>query len=314
MAAPPARVADSTSKKKSRKARAKTRSWVGYVVRTLGIVALVVICATAVTGYWGYRRARAAQTTYHQVSADVQGLQSLTSANFSSFTPADADRVHSQFVQLQNDLNQLDDETHVPARLVPWVLKIPYVGPRYTAGKQVLQVAQLLAQSGVEASAIGQQALTAYKTTGLASSEAPSSPTWLDVIDQQMPQIIQVKNQIDQALLLRSQIDESVLPAGAQTKLTKLDQLASSHDLNNLIEVQLPALQAAFGADGPARYLVLIQNPSELRPSGGFPGTIALVTFDRGQLRSYEFFDVYDLNEAYTTTPHDTVPATLGAI
>ncbi len=215
--------------------------------------------------------------------------------------------MHSQFVQLQNDLNQLDDETHVPARLVPWVLKIPYVGPRYTAGKQVLQVAQLLAQSGVEASAIGQQALTAYKTTGLASSEAPSSPTWLDVIDQQMPQIIQVKHQIDEALQLRSQIDESVLPAGAQTKLTKLDQLASSHDLNNLIEVQLPALQAAFGADGPARYLVLIQNPSELRPSGGFPGTIALVTFDRGQLRSYEFFDVYDLNEAYTTSPHDTI-------
>ena len=106
---------------------------------------------------------------------------------------------------------------------------------------------------------------------------------------------------------MRSQIDESVLPAGAQTKLTELDQLASSHDLNDLIEASFPALQAAFGADGPARYLVLIQNPSELRPSGGFPGTIAIVTFDRGQLRDYEFYNVYDLNEAYTTHSHNPV-------
>ncbi|MGA7670309.1 MAG: DUF4012 domain-containing protein [Nitrolancea sp.] len=269
---------------------------------------LVVICATAVAGYWGYRRARAAQTTYHQVSSDVEALQSLTSSNFSKFTPSDAERVHGQFVQLQSDINLLDEQTHVPARLEPLVLKIPYVGPRYTAGKQMIEVSQLLATSGVEASAIGQQALTAYKTTGLTSSEAPSSSTWLDVIDQQMPQIIQVKAQIDQALQLRAQIDESVLPTSAQSKLAKLDELASSHDLNNLIDVQLPALQAAFGGDGPARYLVLIQNPSELRPSGGFPGTIALVTFDRGQLRSYEFYDVYDLNEAYTTTPHNDVP------
>ncbi len=303
----PTSVPESVEKNKRRKAGAESRSWGAYVVRVLAVSAIFVLCAAAVTGYWGYRRARAIESTYHQVSADVQGLQSLTSANFSSFTPADADRVHGQFVQLQVDVNSLDVETHVPARLEPLVLKIPYVGPRYTAGKQVIQVAQLLANSGVQASAIGQQALTAYKTTGLASSEAPSGQTWLDVIDQQMPQIIQVRDQINEALQLRSQIDESVLPVGARTKLGKLDQLASSHNLNNLIDVQLPALQAAFGADGPARYLVLIQNPSELRPSGGFPGTIALVTFDRGQLRSYEFYDVYDLNEAYTTAPHDAV-------
>lgn len=292
---------------RTRRHKTKSRRWLKYIVRSFAVVTVLVLCAAGLAAYWGYQRAKTVEATYHQVTTDVQGIQSLKSTNFSSFTLADADRVHSQFVQLQSDLNLLDAETTVPARLQPWVLKLPYLGPRYTAGRQVLQIAQILAGSGVQAAAIGQQALKAYKTTGLSSSVAPSSPTWLDVINQNMPQIVQIKNQIDEALQLRKQVDETVLPASAQAKLSKLDQLASSHDLNKLIDTQLPALQAAFGGDGPARYLILIQNPSELRPSGGFPGTIALVTFDRGQLRSYDFYDVYDLNLAYTTTPHQWV-------
>jgi hypothetical protein len=106
---------------------------------------------------------------------------------------------------------------------------------------------------------------------------------------------------------LRAQIDQHYLPVTAQLKLAKFDELTGRYDLDKLVNTQLPALQAAFGANGPARYLVLIQNPSELRPSGGFPGTIALVTFDRGQLRSYEFYDVYDLNQAYTESQHAPV-------
>ena len=294
------------SKPAGKKAIKSRRRW-RYAMRSLVLLFMVAFCVIGLSAYWGYQRARAAQATYHEVAADVQSLQSLTALNFSAVTPAEADQVHGQFVQLQHDVTLLDEQTNVPARLKPFVVRLPYIGPRYVAAKQVITVVAMLADSGTRGSAIGQQALEAYKKTGLSSSSAPQSPTWLDVISQQMPQIVQIKNEIDQALQVRAQIDESVLPASARAKLDKLDQMASSHDLNKLIDTQLPALQAAFGGDGPARYLVLIQNPSELRPSGGFPGTIAIVTFDRGQLRSYEFYDVYDLNLAYTTNKHDPV-------
>jgi hypothetical protein len=274
----------------------------------MAIALIGMLCLAGGASYYGYRRAKAAEATYNRVTTDVQNLQLLSSSDFSSFTPADADRVRSQFVQLQSDVDRLDEQTTVPDRLVPVVLKLPYLGPRYSAGKQIIHVVQLLADSGVQASSIGQQALSAYKQTGLSSSLAPTNPTWLDVINQNMPQILEIQSQIQQALELRTQIDESVLPPNARAKLDKLDQLASSHDLNKLINTQLPALDAAFGGDEPTRYLVLIQNPSELRPSGGFPGTIAIVTFDRGQLRSYEFYDVYELNQAYTTSQHEPVP------
>ncbi len=285
-------------------AHAKQRRWWLYF---LLVMSLMFVVAAVSGGYWGYERVQRALSTYRQVKLDVQALETLKTANLSTFTVTDAAYVHGQFVQLQTDVNRLDAQTTLPALVKPIALRIPYVQRRYAAGRQVLQVVHLLADSGVEGSAIGEQALEAYKTTGLSSTASPSSPTWLDVVSQQMPQIVAARNQIDQALQLRAQIDDSVLPASTRSRLGQLDQLAASHDLNKLVDTQLPALASAFGGDGPARYLVLIQNPSELRPSGGFPGTIAIVTFDRGQLRSYEFYDVYDLNLAYTTNPHDPV-------
>ena len=44
------------------------------------------------------------------------------------------------------------------------------------------------------------------------------------------------------------------------------------------------SIPAILGWDGPRRYLVLTQNPAELRPTGGFIGSFGTVTFDRGRI------------------------------
>lgn len=41
------------------------------------------------------------------------------------------------------------------------------------------------------------------------------------------------------------------------------------------------------------RYLVLLQNNYEIRPTGGFMGSYALVTFDSGVLKNWEIQDIY---------------------
>lgn len=284
----------------------KRKAWTWFrVARWLTL--LVLLLALGLSGWWSVQRARAALSTYHAITADVHALQGLQSTNLSTFTADDAAQVHGQFVQLQTDVDRMIVLTTFSNRIDRLIPHVPFVGPRYVAGTETLYVVKLLADSGASGSAIGEQVLTAYKTNGLSDSAAPSSPTWLDVVNQNMPQITQITRQINEALSLRAQIDPRYLPVSAQVKLAKFDQLTGRYDLDKLLNTQLPALQAAFGADGPARYLVLIQNPSELRPSGGFPGTIALVTFDRGQLRNYEFYDVYDLNQAYTNSQHESV-------
>lgn len=62
--------------------------------------------------------------------------------------------------------------------------------------------------------------------------------------------------------------------------------LFSLHELSQ----DLPAL---LGFDHPVTYLVLLQNNLELRPTGGFIGSFALITFQNGKLIDKEFYDVY---------------------
>lgn len=56
------------------------------------------------------------------------------------------------------------------------------------------------------------------------------------------------------------------------------------------IASRLPQL---LGASGSKKYLVLLQNNMELRPTGGFIGSFAIATFDRGKLIDTEIMDVY---------------------
>ena len=55
-------------------------------------------------------------------------------------------------------------------------------------------------------------------------------------------------------------------------------------------------LPAIFGWDGPRRYLVLTQDPAELRPTGGFIGSYGIVVFDHGSMTDHRFEDVVPLD------------------
>jgi hypothetical protein len=78
------------------------------------------------------------------------------------------------------------------------------------------------------------------------------------------------------------------LPNKWQEKLNKAN-LA----LNQTSQVT-PYLDWVTGANGERRtYLVLLQNNMELRPTGGFIGSFALLTFEDGTLTNFEVKDVY---------------------
>ena len=63
--------------------------------------------------------------------------------------------------------------------------------------------------------------------------------------------------------------------------LDKVDQYGPLIHVYTEIDGVVPSI---LGWGGPKRYLVLAQDPAELRPSGGFIGTYGIVTFDEGRL------------------------------
>ena len=53
-------------------------------------------------------------------------------------------------------------------------------------------------------------------------------------------------------------------------------------------------LPELLGENGRKTYMVLFQNNMELRPAGGFIGSFALVSFEKGKLTGFDVYDVYD--------------------
>ena len=88
----------------------------------------------------------------------------------------------------------------------------------------------------------------------------------------------------------------------------RLDSLAKqfldAQELFVQIRPWLAFLPKAFGADIEKNYLLLLQNNTELRPSGGFIGTYGILTLKDGSIVNFETDNVYNLDEpakAYNT-------------
>jgi hypothetical protein len=75
-------------------------------------------------------------------------------------------------------------------------------------------------------------------------------------------------------------------------------------------------LPVILGWDGPRRYLVLTQNPAELRPTGGYTGSYGVIAFDRGRLAERTFTDValldFPWDYPYVDPPRELTDYLLG--
>ena len=71
--------------------------------------------------------------------------------------------------------------------------------------------------------------------------------------------------------------------------------LITAHDGSQAAQL-LPGL---LGAVGPKTYLVLLANPSELRPSGGFAGEVGTATFSGGRLTKLELQNEFVVSQQY---------------
>ncbi|MDZ4295877.1 MAG: DUF4012 domain-containing protein [Patescibacteria group bacterium] len=57
----------------------------------------------------------------------------------------------------------------------------------------------------------------------------------------------------------------------------------------------LPVVRKFLGGDNkPKKYLLLLENSSELRPSGGFPGTYGIAEFEGGRLKNFFLDGIYN--------------------
>lgn len=95
-------------------------------------------------------------------------------------------------------------------------------------------------------------------------------------------------------------INPKIIPQEVKGKLNyakeKINQIIGTLES---IELHFPAILKLLGDDRPHRYLVLFQNNAEVRPSGGFIGSYAIVDINKGIIENLQIEDVYDIDGQY---------------
>lgn len=169
------------------------------------------------------------------------------------------------------------------------------------------QVLNPVFEAGDDLSKLATHALTSAKATvlgveelylGLKSVTGELADSPKKYLDSSQLHLAQADEEISKAYaLLNREGFKQNLPAALKERVDSLEErLAIYRSLvknGRAISTLLPELIAL---EGSKNYLVLLQNNSELRPTGGFIGSFAKVNFEGGKLKKLEVNDIYSID------------------
>lgn len=162
------------------------------------------------------------------------------------------------------------------------------------SAKDMTEAGKLIAESGKAMS----QAMDSLAHTGSILNPGDKNKVKpLKIINELKDALLLSNKNFQKAKALISDIDESIIPEDKRAKFGDFkDKLPLLEEyLGNAIEYT-EFLEAIVGIDQPRKYLFLFNNSSELRPTGGFPGTYGVVSFSGGGLADFFVNDVYNLD------------------
>ncbi len=185
---------------------------------------------------------------------------------------------NEQFSQAQNDFHDAEFELNKINIVLKTILKvIP------TDGVNVAD-AEYLLDTGKQISGLGQE-LTKTLTAFSTKKEAPlveKISYFQDNIEKIIPKLNNINTNLEKIRIEAIPTDKketfNTLKTYVSTLTNDIKELSSLSD----------ALYEILGRDNQRRYLFIFQNNNEIRPTGGFIGSFALVDIDRGEIKNIE--------------------------
>ncbi|MFH1583244.1 MAG: DUF4012 domain-containing protein [Candidatus Falkowbacteria bacterium] len=178
----------------------------------------------------------------------------------------------SNFLSAQNELEEINGLIFALASIAPDKnLQLA------AAGKNILRAGELSANAGKNLS---------LAMSSLFNYQANSADNILDNLTFYGHNAIANLTELTKIL---DQINSDVIPENYQTEFILLKQKVSelNRGLKEFISLA-DSLGNFLGASMDKRYLLVFQNNSELRASGGFIGSFALIDFSKGEIKNIE--------------------------
>ena len=112
---------------------------------------------------------------------------------------------------------------------------------------------------------------------------------------------------LDRAQQARARVDDRRLGGPLAPARRGLDEFDAEWpslrgDVVNLVDLA-PAARAVLGMDRPRTFAVLGQNSAEIRPTGGFIGSLGIVTLDGGRVRQQDYRSSYSFDNPLAIVP-----------
>ncbi len=214
---------------------------------------------------------------------------------FDALAAGDWDRAEASWKALDESSAALGKDTALTNPIIGAIGK--RLSHRVQAGRAFLFGATALAKIG-----------TAVTTLGSALAIAPANSDRLGMVPALFHDAAQSLHVFakEAALVSVDALPEPMRPSFIRARVLLPQVEAATHRLAMLADV-LPSL---FGSERPMRYLVLFQNDTEIRPSGGFIGSIAILDVANGAITGLSVPEggSYDLRGSSTAHVRPPVP------
>src|SRR3989344_1413419 len=215
-----------------------------------------------------------------------KGAKALAEGNYTE-AEKDFDNAHLKLTKAQHEFNVFG------AGIMSLVSQIPFSNP-IRSGDNMLEAALHLSLSG-RAMVQLQKEFSSFSINNLLSGNVNSDR--IINLSATAGTILDAASQMTQANDALKKVSAVDIPASFLPKFNFLKDTMdrTSVYLNALLSNQKTVL-AMLGEAGPRRYLLLFQNSSEIRATGGFIGNVALLKIADGSIEKFKFYDVYDLD------------------
>lgn len=207
-------------------------------------------------------------------------------------------------------LNLASTSSHLAS--IRWLSWLPWVGTQYQAVDGLVASGVHVTAAGVIVADLGEVVFPLLEDSSAASLDhitGDQRQALLSAMAESPEQLTQVQTELAAAVTALETVPTSgvIAPLAAIT-LPIQDKLPL---FNDIVDKALPFLKVAPGVLGyPSEktYLVLFQNNTELRPTGGFIGSYGTLVVKNADIKSFNTQDIYNLdvpvkNELFITPP-----------
>lgn len=226
----------------------------------------------------------------------LDGVHLLKSGGL-TLTPDESVRVVSDFRKAEQHF------AHVNAvlkhsRSINVLQALPFAGDQIKASIALSDMGWHFARTGTLLVDALDTALASQPAGTAAPKEGPGQKV-LSTMQALDPKLADISLELDKAAADRQAVPSSgLLPqlSSAVAQLdAKVDLRTVREGLTTLRAVE-PAVREFLGESAARSYLVLQQDPAELRATGGFIGSVGFLSFDKGKMAPFQPVDVYEID------------------